>query len=177
MLSRVFEPEVMDSPAEAAAYDRMDHAEVNRRFVADLRRFAGDDALQAQILDVGTGTARIPALLCQQLANCQVWAIDLSGSMIHLGRQRLDQLGLAPRIGLALADGKRLPYAAQQFAATLSNSCLHHVADPVTVLAEAVRVTAAGGVLFFRDLLRPPDDAAVRRLVRTYAGGEREREQ
>ena len=35
MLPRVLEPEVMDSPEEARDYDAMDHAEVNRRFVAD----------------------------------------------------------------------------------------------------------------------------------------------
>ena len=32
MLSRVLEPEVMDSPEEASDYDAMDHAEVNRLF-------------------------------------------------------------------------------------------------------------------------------------------------
>ena len=35
-LSRILEPEIMDSPEEAADYDSMDHAEVNRRFVDDL---------------------------------------------------------------------------------------------------------------------------------------------
>jgi hypothetical protein len=36
MLSRVLEPEAMDTPAEARAYDAMDHSEVNRRFVDDV---------------------------------------------------------------------------------------------------------------------------------------------
>src|SRR5438045_3510792 len=35
-LQRVLEPEVMDSPEEAADYDAMDHSEVNRVFVDDL---------------------------------------------------------------------------------------------------------------------------------------------
>ena len=35
MLSRIMEPEVMDSPEEAQSYDAMDHAEVNHAFVAD----------------------------------------------------------------------------------------------------------------------------------------------
>jgi hypothetical protein len=33
-----------------------------------------------------------------------------------------------------------------------------------------VRVVRSGGWLFVRDLLRPPDDAMVRRLVQEYAG-------
>ena len=36
MIPRVLEPEVMDSPEEAAGYDAMDHAGVNRVFVDDL---------------------------------------------------------------------------------------------------------------------------------------------
>jgi hypothetical protein len=35
MLQRVLEPEVMDTAEEAIDYDRMDHREVNRRFVDD----------------------------------------------------------------------------------------------------------------------------------------------
>src|SRR6185312_6776635 len=35
MLTRVLEPEVMDSPQEAADYDAMDHQAVNRVFVDD----------------------------------------------------------------------------------------------------------------------------------------------
>jgi hypothetical protein len=33
------------------------------------------------------------------------------------------------------------------------------------------RVAPAGGLLFVRDLLRPDDEATLRRLVETYAGG------
>ena len=40
VLVRVLEPEVMDTPQEALAYDSMDHAEVNRVFVDDFLRAA-----------------------------------------------------------------------------------------------------------------------------------------
>jgi len=35
-LARILEPEVMDSPDDAADYNSMDHREVNQRFVTDL---------------------------------------------------------------------------------------------------------------------------------------------
>jgi SAM-dependent methyltransferase len=54
----------------------------------------------------------------------------------------------------------------------MSNSIVHHIPEPRSVLAEAVRVAKPGGLLFFRDLLRPPDEATLDRLVETYAGGE-----
>ena len=53
----------------------------------------------------------------------------------------------------------------------ISNSIVHHIPEPATVLAEMVRVTAPGGVLFVRDLLRPDDEATLRRLVELHAAG------
>jgi ubiquinone/menaquinone biosynthesis C-methylase UbiE len=172
MLSRVLEPEVMDTPDEAAAYDAMDHAAVNAAFVTDLLRFCGNDALRDTVLDLGTGTARIPMELCARVSSCRVLAVDLSVSMIELGRANVSGGGLSDRIDLQIVDAKDLPFDEGQFATTISNSIVHHIPDPAPVLAEVVRVTTSGGVLFFRDLLRPPDDAAVRRLVNTYAGDE-----
>ena len=48
---------------------------------------------------------------------------------------------------------------------------MHHIPEPAEVLVEMVRVTAPGGVLFVRDLLRPADAAALRGLVEQYAAG------
>ncbi len=62
-IPRTLEVEVMDTPQEALDYNRMDHAEVNRLFAADLRS-AGFDG--GDVLDVGTGTALIPIEICQQ---------------------------------------------------------------------------------------------------------------
>ena len=55
MLTRVLEPEAMDTPDEARDYDAMDHAAVNERFVADFLAAHGP-CRGGRILDVGTGT-------------------------------------------------------------------------------------------------------------------------
>ena len=54
MLKRVLEPEVMDTPEEAIAYDEMDHSEVNRRFVADLLAagLADLDLVEGVVMDL-----------------------------------------------------------------------------------------------------------------------------
>ena len=54
---------------------------------------------------------------------------------------------------------------------------LANAIEPAEALAEAVRVTADGGLLFFRDLMRPSDDAEVSQLVEAYAGDENEHQQ
>ncbi len=172
MLPRVLETEAMDTPAEAVEYDAMDHAEVNRRFVADLLAVLPEKGgpPPGEILDLGTGTAQIPMELCRQEPSARVLAVDVAENMIEVGRQNVCQAGLDGRIRLGRVDAKRLPYRDGQFATVISNSIVHHVPDPRSVLDEAWRVTAPAGLVFFRDLLRPDDDAAVRRLVDAYAG-------
>lgn len=166
-LSRVLEPEVMDSAADAQEYNDMDHAEVNRRFVEDLLA-AGLDG--GEVLDLGTGTALIPIELCRRQGENRVMAADAAVSMLDLARYNVEVAGLTDRISLTLLDAKQLPFAAGQFANVISNSIVHHIPEPRLVLREAVRVTAPGGLLFFRDLLRPDEDSGVVQLVETYAG-------
>ena len=167
MLPRVLEPEVMDSAAEAHDYDAMDHRQVNERFVDDLLRFR---PIAGRVLDVGTGTAQIPIALCRRAAAIQVVAIDAAQHMIDLGFLNVHSAGLADRIGLERCDAKHLPYADGAFDAVVSNSIVHHIPRPETVLAEMVRVVRANGAIFVRDLARPADDTTLRRLVQQYAG-------
>jgi ubiquinone/menaquinone biosynthesis C-methylase UbiE len=167
MLSRLLEPEVMDSAEEARDYDAMDHSMVNRLFVADFLAFWRGDG---PMLDVGTGTAQIPIELCRQSPKAQVTAIDLAEHMLALGRENVCRAGFADRINLERIDAKHMPYASAAYAAVISNSIVHHIPEPKQVLAEMVRVTRPGGVLFVRDLLRPSDQGTLARIVQTYAG-------
>ena len=167
MLPRVLETEAMDTLEEAVDYDSMDHRNVNRVFVADLLA-AGPG--EGEILDLGTGTALIPIELCRRDPGARVLAADVAEHMVRVARQNVDGAGLADRIRVQQIDAKGLPFGDGQFATVVSNSIVHHIPEPGNVLREAWRVTAPGGLLFFRDLLRPEDDATVRHLVETYAG-------
>lgn len=180
MLTRILEPEVMDTEAEAVDYDRMDHADVNRRFVHDLLEAAGASGLdlvptvplngRIRVLDVGTGTAQIPIALCQDGANVTVVAADLARHMLRVAAENLGRAGLCGQVELALVDAKALPYSDGAFAVVMSNSIVHHIPEPLVVLREMQRVLAPGGVLFVRDLLRPCDLSEVDHLVSQYAG-------
>jgi ubiquinone/menaquinone biosynthesis C-methylase UbiE len=168
MLERQLEPEVMDTAAEAADYDAMDHREVNERFVADLLAFARPIG---EMLDMGTGTALIPIELVRQCPSAKVLGIDLSEPMLALARENIAAAGLEYSIRVEAADAKHLPYKDGQFAAILSNSIVHHIPEPAEALAEAVRVLAPGGIVFVRDLMRPRDETELARLAEMYSGG------
>lgn len=166
MLKRVLEPEVMDSSEEARDYDAMDHQVVNRCFVDDfLKLWQG----RGVVLDVGTGTAQIPIVLCQQSREAQVVALDYAGHMLDLAQINVRTAGLEDRIRLHRGDAKKMAFADESFDAVISNSIAHHIPEPIAVLKEMVRVVKPRGLLFVRDLLRPRDDAEVSRLVATYA--------
>jgi ubiquinone/menaquinone biosynthesis C-methylase UbiE len=168
MLPRILEPEVMDTPEEARDYDAMDHSEVNRVFVADfLRVWDG----RGPILDVGTGTALIPIEFCRQSPKGDVVAVDAAAHMIALAKENVRRAGLESRIKLQLVDAKRMLFADGSFPAVMSNSIVHHIPNPRTAFAEIARVAAPGATVFVRDLLRPPDIAALNHLVDTYAAG------
>jgi ubiquinone/menaquinone biosynthesis C-methylase UbiE len=173
VLKRILEPEVMETLEEAINYDAMDHRAVNESFVADL---LATGSLGEDLLDLGTGTALIPIQLCRQDESVRVLAVDAAEQMLNLARNNIEMDSLTDRIQLDLVDAKSLAYEDNRFTTVISNSIVHHIPEPRAVLAEAVRVTAPDGLLFFRDLLRPDNDAEVERLVATYAGEENERQ-
>ncbi len=165
-MQRVLEPEVMDTEQDARDYDAMDHSGVNERFVRD---FLALHRGPWPVLDVGTGTALIPIELCQLQPAASVLAIDAAAEMLRRAAKNIRAAALDAAIHLQRADAKRLPYRDATFPAVMSNSLLHHVADPLTPLAEMCRVTQPGGLLFLRDLIRPENDFELKRLVNRYA--------
>ncbi len=166
MLERTLEPEVMDDRADALEYDVMDHAEVNRAFVDDL---LAHGKITGEMLDVGTGTARIPIELCRRQPRVHVVAVDLSAAMLDLANANVAHAGFSGQIALQHVDAKQLPFDDDRFAVVVSNSIVHHVANPLEVLREAWRVLQSGGRIFFRDLLRPRDIVRLELLVETHA--------
>jgi ubiquinone/menaquinone biosynthesis C-methylase UbiE len=169
MLTRVLEPEVMDTRDDAIDYDQMDHSAVNQRFVADFFRFAPHAG--SPILDVGTGTARIPIEFCRVSPEVTLVAIDLAEQMLTLARQNCVRAGFESRIQIEKANGREFHYATASFPTVVSNSIIHHIPDPYDCLSEMVRVCQRRGVLFVRDLVRPEDEEILSQLVEQYAAG------
>lgn len=189
-LDRILETEVMDTPQEALDYDAMDHSTVNRVFVDDLL-VAIDTNPESKIqnpkspppapspqppapldiLDLGTGTALIPIELCKRFEHCRVMACDAATSMLEQAQYNLAAVNFNERIQLKQVDAKALLFYETRFDVVMSNSIIHHIPEPIAVLREAVRVTRPGGLLFFRDLLRPQSEEERQQLVATYAAG------
>ena len=157
----------------------MNHAAVNAAFVDDLLASgvleAGPVDPQADdsvLLDLGTGTARIPIEICRRSRLCRIVASDAASSMLELAKLNVAIDQCEHRIQLHHGDGKQLEFSDDLFDGVLSNSWLHHLPDPALGLAQMWRVCKPGGWLFSRDLLRPHDSSEVERLVNEHAAGD-----
>lgn len=168
----------MDTAEDAHEYDAMDHSVVNALFVTDLLEALSEWSFKRpaetptiiQVLDLGAGTAQIPIELARRSDSVHVTAIDAAENMLALARSNVSAASLSGHITIALADAKSLPFDSASFPVVISNSIFHHIGRPQEVMAEAVRVTEPGGLLFHRDLVRPDDEEQLQRIVESYAG-------
>lgn len=165
MLQRILEPEVMDTEEDANEYDAMDHGSANGAFVERLVSLGA----HGRMLDVGTGPGHIPLLVCEALADAQVVAIDLADTMLRIAERHRAASPHAARVTLQKADAKGLAFGDASFDTVFSNTILHHVPEPLSMLREACRVLRPGGVLLIRDLMRPTSKDELERLVALHA--------
>jgi ubiquinone/menaquinone biosynthesis C-methylase UbiE len=126
-MQRILELEVMDMSEEATEYDAMDFMAVNTAFAQPTSELSPQSDL---VLDAGTGTARIPILICQKCPPLQILASDLSKNMLLIASKNVEQADLQKQLSLELADSKQLAYQGEQFDTVVSNSIVHHLSYP-----------------------------------------------
>jgi len=151
----------MDSPEQAAAYDAMDHQQVNEAFVQRLEQLGA----HGRMLDLGTGPGDIPLRVCERIADARVFAVDLSESMLEIARRKLLAGPFGGRVTFQRMDVKDLSFEADSFDTVFSNTILHHLPEPKPMLAEAWRVLKPGVALLVRDLYRPENESQLEQLV------------
>jgi ubiquinone/menaquinone biosynthesis C-methylase UbiE len=141
-------------------------------FLRALDRNAGPaQSTRLRILDVGSGSARIPIEICRRLAGAFVTAIDRSPVSCERSRRNVHVAGLTAAIVVEQADATSLPGSDQAFDSVISNGLLHHLPDPSVALREMLRVLRPGGLLFVRDSLRARDADLIEQVL-SRSGGQ-----
>lgn len=97
------------------------------------------------VLDVATGTGRLPLALFRDRFQGQVVGLDLSLGMLRQARFRL--ASYREQVSLVWQDASHLPFDDGAFDAVVSLESLEFMPRPLDVLDEMVRVLAPGGVL------------------------------
>lgn len=97
-----------------------------------------------QIIDIGCGPV-YPTIFAKE--GFEVDAIDISTEAIDQVMAVAEKWGVGHLIKAQAADAHALPYQDGVFDAAVLGEILEHVPDPEKILAEAIRVTKAGGTI------------------------------
>lgn len=111
------------------------------------------------LLDLGTGTGRMAAILAPQAT--RVTAIDRSPEMLRVARSRIAADG-EQVVDLKLGDLRALPLADASVDSVVMHQVLHFLDEPDRAIAEAARVLTGGGHLLIVDFA-PHDREELRR--------------
>ncbi len=170
-LSRILEPELMDTEDDALEYHAMDFLATDSAF-ADAALALVRDVPHADIADFGTGTAKIPVLMARKRKDLRILALDPAGEMLRVAERHVREAGLASVITTAKSDGRKTGLPDGRFDLVMCNSTLHHLHEPLALLTEMKRVLRPGGGFILRDLERPAsmDDAWA--IVKRVAAGD-----
>ncbi len=114
-----------------------------RRLFADLRGL---------VLEIGTGTGKNLAYLCER-DDIELIAIDPSARMLERAAARARHLGR--QVELHAATAQRLPFGDANFDAVIASFVFCSVASPMAGLREARRVLRPGGALRLLEHQRP----------------------
>lgn len=99
-----------------------------------------------RVLDIAGGTGDITALMSKQVGpQGSVVLSDINQSMLAVGRQRMEDRGLAGNIEYSLANAEKLPFADAEFDAATIAFGLRNVTDKPAALREMFRVLKPGG--------------------------------
>lgn len=158
----------------AATYDqsrlqRVFFDRVHREVVRTVRPLLRDRAA-ARVLDVGCGTGRLLAKLCNEFPAAELCGVDVSGPMIDVARAKPELQG----IRLEVAPASALPFVAASFDVVLTTMSFHHWEDQAAGMRDVARVLRPGGQLLIVDAFAMgPLAPLVRRFGRAHGVGMR----
>jgi trans-aconitate methyltransferase len=165
------EPELMLDVEQARAYAQADFEAPHRRCIELLRERFGDLPAHGRAADLGCGPGDVTLRLARVLPAWRIDAFDGSPAMLAWAHEAAQRVGVHTVTFIeALLPDHQPPHAAYDL--LLSNSLLHHLADPSALWSLLPRWGRRGAGVFVMDLLRPDDEAAADALVVQYAAGE-----
>jgi SAM-dependent methyltransferase len=92
-------------------------------------------------LDVGCGPGALTTELVGRVGSANVSAVDPSEPFVAAARER------HPDVSVQRSAAEQLPFADDEFDASLAQLVVHFMKDPVAGLSEMARVTRSGGVV------------------------------
>jgi ubiquinone/menaquinone biosynthesis C-methylase UbiE len=171
-MKRIPEPELMNDPAQAAAYAAADFAEPHNMFVEKFREVFPDLEVTGKVLDLGCGPADVSIRFAKAYPQCRIDGVDGAVAMLREGAKLLEREKLGDRIQLIRGLIPEIAVPEKNYGVIISNSLLHHLHDPSALWKCIKKYGRENSIVFVMDLMRPANVDIARALVNTYSGSE-----
>lgn len=171
-MQRIPEPELMDQEDQARAYSEADFSEPHTMFVDEFHRVFPGQTITGQVLDLGCGPADVTVRFARAYPQCQIDAIDGAATMLRYARLRIAREKLKDQITLQLALIPAAITLKRTYNTIISNSLLHHLADPFSLWDTVKTKCESRGRVFIMDLMRPDSCLTAENMVELYAKDE-----
>jgi ubiquinone/menaquinone biosynthesis C-methylase UbiE len=167
-MRRIPEEELMDSAEQARAYADADYSGPHDAFISYFKT-SFPEFRKGQVLDLGCGPADITIRFAEAFPETSITGLDGANDMLAIGIDDIRTRDLAEQITLkkSLLPDDSIP--SHEFDTIISNSLLHHLADPAVMWQTIKRCAKPGASIFIMDLMRPESIDEVNKLVRQYA--------
>ena len=173
VMERRPEPELMVGDEQARAYARADFSVPHQQFILEFRALHGGE-LDGPVLDLGCGTADITRRFALAYPAVHLYGVDGSEVMLAWAERLNREAQLTERIELQHGTLPGVSLPARRYMAIISNSLLHHLADPQVLWQTILEQSSTGCRILVMDLRRPESVLRVRELVAQYAAEEAE---
>lgn len=133
-------------------YDR-----ITRKIAGPLHRRVAADVAElglpsgSRILDVGTGTGRLPQAIAAACPQLSIEGLDLSPEMIATARTLTAESPVAGQVTFVVGDVAALPYPDDSVDLVVSTMSQHHWPDLAAGLRELRRVVRPHGLIWIYD--------------------------
>lgn len=174
-MKRIPEPELMDSAEQTQAYAAADFSEPNTLFCQRTAEVVTQNS--GRLLDLGCGSGGLLAQLANTLPQWSMLGVDAGPNMLALARHIIEANDLQARVALKES---HLPTDLDELKthgpwnAIVSNSLLHHLADPMTLWHSIAQLGDPGTVVVVMDLIRPASMDAAQAMVEAHTKGAHE---
>jgi ubiquinone/menaquinone biosynthesis C-methylase UbiE len=154
MRERVPSPESMDSPAVAAAFNRVASWPQMRLLRWYVAKRIMSLAQRGQAVDVGCGPGHLVFKLARQAPGLHITGIDLSDEVLTQAETYGTRAGFDERVRFKKGSAQQIPFPDKSLDLVISTLSLHHWTQPTAVLDEVARVLRPGGAFIIFDLRR-----------------------
>lgn len=171
---RIPEEELMQSEEQAKAYAFADFSEPHNLFIETFREKFPEIPTDFNdvVLDLGCGPCDIIRRFAKSYEDAGFHAVDGSEVMLKFGQELNEKAGLTARINLIETNLPDVNLPQQYYHAIISNSLLHHLADPFSLWETIQKHAKPFAHVFVMDLIRPVDEQTVKFLSSEYAANE-----